>query len=227
MRFAKEGYFLVIPALILDIWWHFYSLPTKYDPWLYFWVITFPTSVGILLLASFFRDPNRSPPINFEPNSQILSPADGNICAIDIEEQIMTFYIEMHYYNVHVVRAPTNVVVTDKIRCNGKHHLVYFIKKSKNNATKAIRKNARTIMHLETESKDKILYYMICGAFFRRSKPYVNVGDKIKAGDRMGMIVFGSTLKLTLPRSGFKSKVQIGDVVKAGQTILCEREEEK
>ena len=170
MRFAKEGYIWVIPLLIIDIWWHIISLPTKYNPWLYFWVITAPTFGGILLLASFFRDPTRILPKDHDSDRQVLSPAYGSICAIDYSEESVSIFVEMHYYNVHVVRAPTDVIVKDVIRKKGRHHLVYFFKKSTDSTTRAIRKNARTILTLETKSGQRMDYYMICGAFFRRAK---------------------------------------------------------
>ncbi|TFH29398.1 MAG: hypothetical protein E4G98_03895 [Promethearchaeota archaeon] len=223
MRFAKEGYIWVIPLLLIDIWWHIISLPTKYNPWLYFWVITAPTCCGIILLASFFRDPTRITPTNFQSDRHVLSPADGSICAIDYGGESLSIFVEMHYYNVHVVRAPTDVAVRDIIRQKGRHHLVYFFKKSTDSATRAIRKNARTLLILETKSGQKMEYYMICGAFFRRAKPYVHIGDKLKAGDRVGMIVFGSTVKLTFLKANYRIKVKIGDRVKAGMSILCEQ----
>ncbi|MHA1519285.1 MAG: phosphatidylserine decarboxylase [Promethearchaeota archaeon] len=222
MRFAKEGFYWVIPLIIIDIWWHLISLPTKYNPWLYFWVITAPTFGGIILLASFFRDPTRIIPPNFNSDKQILSPADGSICAIDYGEESISIFVEMHYHNVHVVRAPTDVTVKDVIRQKGRHHLVYFFKKSSSSSTRAIRKNARTLLTLETKSGQIMEYYMICGAFFRRAKPYVHIGDKLKAGDRVGMIVFGSTVKLTFKKAKCQVKVKIGDRVKAGMNILCE-----
>lgn len=223
MRFAKEGYFWVIPAILLDIGWHIISLPTKYSPWLYFWVITFPTTVGILLLASFFRDPDRKIPSDYDPKSEILSPADGTVVYLQNNPDFISIYVEMHYYNVHVVRAPCNLIVKEIIRQKGKHHLVYFIKPTSSSTTRALRKNARTILTLETEYGSQIKYYMITGAFFRRSKPYVKVGDKIKAGDRMGMIVFGSTLKMEISNSDFLVQAKIGQKVRAGETIICRK----
>ncbi|MHA1776057.1 MAG: hypothetical protein DRO88_06085 [Promethearchaeia archaeon] len=220
MRFAKEGYFWVIPAILLDIGWHIISLPTKYNPWLYFWVITFPTTVGIILLASFFRDPDRRVPSDYDPQHDILSPADGTLVYIQENPEFISLFVEMHYHNVHVVRAPCNLTVKKIIRQKGKHHLVYFIKATSSSTTKALQKNARTILTLETEYGDRIMYYMICGAFFRRSKPYVKEGDKVKAGERMGMIVFGSTLKMEIPNHHQKIQVKIGSKVKAGVTIL-------
>ncbi|MHA1674548.1 MAG: phosphatidylserine decarboxylase [Promethearchaeota archaeon] len=223
MRFAKEGYIWVVPLLLIDIWWHIISLPTKYNPWLYFWVITAPTFGGIILLASFFRDPTRNLPKNYKSDRQVLSPADGSICAIDYSEESVSIFVEMHYHNVHVVRAPTDVIVKDVIRKKGRHHLVYFFKKSTDSSTRAIRKNARTILTLETKSGQIMDYYMICGAFFRRSKPYVHIGNKLSAGDRIGMIVFGSTVKLSFLKENYQIRVKLGDRVKAGTSILCER----
>ena len=223
MKFAKEMWLWITPCIIADVAWHIYSLPTKYNPWAYFFVITFPTVSGILLLASFFRDPERVPPSHHIPGTTILCPADGNLIAVEIEGGDTAIYVEMHYNNVHVTRAHLPGTVTKIIRQGGKHHWVYFFKKTVGSESRAIRKNARAIVQLEDENGNIFDYYLICGAFFRRAKPYVKVGDTITEGQRIGMIAFGSTVRITLPGTQYEMVTNIGEKVKAGQTIICKR----
>jgi phosphatidylserine decarboxylase precursor-related protein len=226
MKFSKEIFLWVIPPLIVDIWWHIYSLPTIYNPWLYFFVITFPTSVGLIVLASLFRDPDRIPDSNHIEGKTILSPADGELCGLEEEDGNIAIYIEMHYYNVHVARAHLSGRVTKISRGKGKHYLVYFIKKNLHPDTVAIRKNARVIIDLEDAQGKKFKFFLICGAFFRRAKPYVKVGDEIYEGQRVGVIAFGSTVKITLPGKNYRMIAKFGDKLKGGKSILCERSNE-
>ncbi|UYP45109.1 Phosphatidylserine decarboxylase proenzyme [Candidatus Lokiarchaeum ossiferum] len=223
MKFAKEMWFWITPCIIADIAWHIYSLPTKYNPWAYFFVITFPTVSGILLLASFFRDPERTPHPNHVPGKTILCPADGNLIAIEEEAGDTAIYVEMHYNNVHVTRAHLSGMVTKVIRKGGRHHWVYFFKKTVGSESQAIRKNARAIIQMRDLEGNYFEYYLICGAFFRRAKPFVKPGDQITEGQRIGVIAFGSTVRITLPGTHYEIMSQIGDKVKAGHTIICKR----
>ncbi len=227
MKFSKEVLLWVTPPLIADIWWHIISLPTIYNPWLYFFVITFPTSAGLILLASLFRDPDRIPDSNYIEGKTILSPADGELCGLEEEENgNIAIYVEMHYYNVHVARAHIPGRVTKITRGKGKHYLVYFIKKNLHPDTKAIRKNARVIIDLEDSDGNSFQYFLICGAFFRRAKPYVKVGDEVFEGQRVGVIAFGSTVKITLPGKNYRMVAKFGEKLKGGKTVLCERSDE-
>ncbi len=223
MKYAKEMWFWITPCIIADVAWHIYSLPTIYNPWAYFFVITFPTVSGILLLASFFRDPERSPHSNYVLGETILSPADGNLIAVEEEGGDTAIYIEMHYNNVHVTRAHLAGTVKKVIRKGGKHHWVYFFKKTVGTESRAIRKNARAIIYLEDEHGNPFEYYLICGAFFRRAKPFVKPGDTVTEGQRIGVIAFGSTVRITLPGIKYKMTVKIGEKVSAGHTIICKR----
>ena len=226
MKFSKEVFLWVTPLLILDIAWHIYSLPTIYNPWLYFFVITFPTSAGLILLASLFRDPDRVPDSSYIKGKTILSPADGELCGLEEENGNIALYVEMHYYNVHVARAHLPGRVTKISRGKGKHYLVYFIHKNLHPDTKSIRKNARVIIDLEDVDGKSFQFFLICGAFFRRAQPYVKVGDNITEGQRVGVIAFGSTVKITLPGKNYRMIAKFGDKLKGGKTILCERSNE-
>ena len=225
-KFSKEVFLWVVPPLIVDIWWHIISLPTIYNPWLYFFVITFPTSAGLILLASLFRDPDRHPNSNYIKGKSILSPADGELCGLEEENGNIALYVEMHYYNVHVGRAHLPGRVTKVSRGKGKHYLVYFIKKNLHPDTQAIKKNARVIIDLEDVDGNAFQYFLICGAFFRRAQSYVKIGDEVSEGQRIGVIAFGSTVKITLPGKNYRMIAKFGDKLKGGKTVLCERTNE-
>ncbi len=226
MKFNKEMWWWITPCILADIGWHFISLPTKYNIWAYFFLITLPTTIGIILLASFFRDPDREPEAGYEKDISILSPTDGYLIAIEKEEGNLVLFIEMHYNDAHVARAHLSGTVINVTRIGGAHHWVYFFKKQEDTKSLAIRKNARAIIEFEDNLGRKFLYYLICGAFFRRAKPYVEIGDKIQQGQRIGMIVFGSTIKITIPGVDYDIISKIGEKVKGGHTIICKKKSE-
>ena len=66
-----------------------------------------------------------------------------------------------------------------------------------------------------------VRYTQIAGLIARRIISYVAVGDQVKAGQRIGMIRFGSRVNCELP-AGFALKVKVGDMVSAGLTVLAE-----
>ena len=224
MKFAKEGYFWVGGAVLLDIGWHIISLPAKYNPWTYFFALTLPTLFGIGLLAAFFRDPKRVIPPNHIPGKTFLSPSDGIYVNSQEENGDLAIYIEMHLNHVHVTRAHLNGTVKKITRSNGKHYMVHFFRKTDQ---RAITKNGKAVIDLEDEEGRPFEYYLICGAFFRRAKPYVKVGDFVHEGQRIGIIQFGSTTRVTLPGTNYKIVVKPGARVKGGQTIICEKEDFK
>ena len=222
MRIVKEGWIWILPPLSFAIYWHWISLPTIYNPWMYFFVITFPSALGISLLASFFRDPHRDIPDALNTETDILCPADGKICAIVPEGDELAIYVEMHLNNVHVSRSPIKAQVIDVVRIRGNHHMVHFLPYTKGEQSKAIQKNAHAIITLQDDAGQKYQVFLICGAFFRRAKPYVKIGQNITVGQKIGMIVFGSTIKVLLPSLDYQMNVSLGEKVKAGRTILAQ-----
>jgi phosphatidylserine decarboxylase len=132
----------------------------------------------------------------------------------------------MHVSNVHVTRARLDGKVKSVTRVGGKHYPIYFLKKRVGSDSEAIRKNARVIIELEDNQGRPFIYHLVCGYLARRAKPYVKVGDIIKEGQKMGVISFGSLVKVTLPGNKYKLVAKISDNVIGGQTIICERTDE-
>lgn len=165
-----------------------------------------------LFLLLFFRDPNR------KIGSGVVACADGKIRSItNLKDEIIgdcicisTF---MNLHNVHVNRSPFDGIV-DNIKHISGIHLPAFKKESE--------KNERVITIINT-SIGNLKIVQIAGTFARRIVPYISKGDKIKKGDRIGIIRFGSRVDLYLPKNKInKLNIKIGDIVLAGEDSIAE-----
>ncbi|WP_283132842.1 phosphatidylserine decarboxylase [Rhizohabitans arisaemae] len=153
----------------------------------------------------FFRDPERTP-----GEGRLLSPADGVVQSIDSRADGRTrVAIFMSPLNVHVNRAPLSGTVTSIEHVSG-GYLPAFNKDSE--------RNERVVWHLATELGD-IELVQIAGAVARRIVPYLTAGTKVRRGERIGLIRFGSRVDVYLP-DGIAPAVTVGQRTIAGQTRL-------
>jgi phosphatidylserine decarboxylase len=174
--------------------------------------------IGIILILltiffiMFFRDPER------KIGKGVVAVADGKVRDIselnekDIGECICisTF---MNVQNAHVNRAPIDGTVKDIIHISG-IHLPAFKKESE--------KNERVIIFLDT-GVGLIKIVQIAGTLARRIFPYVKRWDKLKKGDRIGIIRLGSRVDVYLPKKAVKKIcVKLGDRVLAGEDSIAE-----
>lgn len=177
--------------------------------------------VLVVFFTFFFRDPEREP-----VSEGFLAPADGYVAGVYRSVGRTTIFIEMHVTNVHVQRAPLEGRVTKVERVKGKHHKVYFLKKRLSGESKAVRKNSRAIIEIQGNNPNHlgetpvVRITQISGILARRCKPYVRVGDQIARGDRVGIILFGSLVKLDVEGANFEPSVKVGDKVKAGVSVI-------
>jgi phosphatidylserine decarboxylase len=176
---------------------------------------------ALLLLAAtfciclFFRDPDRVIP-NVE--GAVVSPADGKIIvATRVENSAfsdgpcMKISIFMTIFNVHVNRMVTAGEVTDVAYFPGKFHSA--------DKSKASLENEHNAVFLKTDSGVNLCVVQIAGLIARRIICEVQKGDRLKRGQKFGLICFGSRLDVYLPED-FQVKVAVGDKVKAGASIL-------
>ena len=177
---------------------------------LLFFSILFLLITGFFLM--FFRDPERV------IGTGIVAAADGRIrevCSMHDENigvctRVSTF---MNLYNVHVNRIPIDGVVKDIIHIRGSY-LPAFKKESE--------KNERVIITLET-TIGVVKLVQIAGTLARRIVPYVKPGDKVKKGERIGIIRLGSRVDVYVPSPMVKQiMVGMNDRVKAGVDTIAE-----
>jgi len=174
-------------------------------------------SCGLLIFTIyFFRDPERVTP---NGENVIISPADGKVIQIKevyeekyLKTECTQISIFMSPLNVHVNRIPLNGIVEYFEHVPGKY-IVAFEEKSST-------LNERTLIGINN-GKHKLLFKQIAGFIARRIVADLKVGMKVKAGERFGMIKFGSRVNVLIPLKS-AVKIKMNENVCAGETILAE-----
>lgn len=178
--------------------------------------------LGLVLIwaISFFRDPARSCP---KDESLLLAPADGRITDVDVVQEdsflrgkALRIGIFLSVFDVHINRVP----------CSVKLEKTRYRKGQYKNALnpESSRVNERNDLHLvRTHSpEDRLIVRQISGAIARRIVCKARPGQDFAAGERVGMIKFGSRTELYVPmQDQLDCLVKIGDKVKAGLTPLA------
>jgi phosphatidylserine decarboxylase len=160
----------------------------------------------------FFRDPERTPP----SGSHVLSPADGKVMAVEPERPDQTrISIFLNIFDVHVNRSPVAGTIDDVQYRTGA-----FLVASKEVASA---ENEQNIVTMRTPEGSTVVYKQIAGLIARRIVFNKRRGDTVKAGERIGLMKFGSRMDVLLGPE-WQIRVQPGVRVIAGVTILAERE---
>jgi phosphatidylserine decarboxylase len=180
--------------------------------------LVIPALLGLLLtgfVTYFFRDPARVLP---EETGAIVCPADGKIIVLgEIEDdrflhmRVQKISIFMNVFNVHVNRIPLTGTVERVMLSPGKFYAA--------DKDKAVLHNEFCALTLATPDKQRYTMVQIAGLIARRIVCRAEKGDKVTAGERFGMIRFGSRVDLYLPLST-RVTVNMGEKVRAGETVL-------
>lgn len=170
----------------------------------------------LLFVLWFFRDPERIVPSG---DDLIISPADGTILDIkEIEDErigpCVKVPIFMSVFSVHVNRAMVSGKIIEKRYRPGSFHVASVGRKTD--------ANERMIHYIE--NRDGVYRVdQVAGLVARRILFFPEVGDTVEAGQRIGLIRFGSLLECFLPPS-VKVTVAKGQKVRAGQTVIGRKE---
>jgi len=182
----------------------------------------FVVSLGSLLILFaiwFFRDPERIPPKEItEDSSILLSPADGKVIEITeivepnyLKTKVLRISIFLSPLNVHVNRSPSTGVVEYFKYYPGKYLIASHPKASDLNENSQI--------GLKMENGQRILFKQITGYVARRLVCEVKVGMHLTAGEKFGMMKFGSRMDIFVPLSS-ELFVKVGDKVRGGEQII-------
>lgn len=177
---------------------------------------------GFLVIFSlnFFRDPDRLPKTNGQQlDDLIISPADGKIVLIkEVDEpeylkgRAHLISIFMSPLDVHVNRSPVSGTVEYLKYIKGK-----FLVAS---SPESVNENERMMIGINSNGR-KLLFNQVTGYVARRIVCELKVGDQVKAGERFGMIKFGSRVDIYLPLDA-PLLVKEGERAVAGETIIAQ-----
>ncbi len=168
----------------------------------------------------FFRDPERVPPAR---DGLVISPADGIVSLIEPAvppaelglpaEPLTRVSIFMSVFNCHVNRSP----VAGRIAAIAYRPGKFF------NASldKASSDNERNSLSIEMPDGRHLVVVQIAGLVARRIVSFVSEGTRLDAGQRFGLIRFGSRLDVYLP-DGVVPLVELGQTMVAGETVLAD-----
>ncbi len=206
MPIAREGWPYVVVLLLLG------CLPLVFR---FYWLGGVFLALAAFTLF-FFRDPERASP----PGANlVLSPADGKVVvagaapdANPLGPGAIQISIFLSIFDVHVNRAPIAGRIA-KVEYNQGDFLPAF-------DDKASLRNEQNAVTIEEGSK-RLVFKQIAGLIARRIVFRKQVGDTVAAGERVGLIKFGSRVDVFLP-PGSVLLVKKGDRVSAGVSILGE-----
>ena len=204
---AKEGFPFIALAVLLTLVAALLAWPKT----------AFVLSLVTLFVVYFFRDPERI--IAAHDNKTIICPADGRVIGVDrldecpfIAGKTMRISVFMNVFNVHVNRAACTGRVEKVLHKPG----MFFAADDK----KAALENESCATVLRLPSGQEVAMVQIAGLIARRIVCWLQKGDEIKAGERFGLIRFGSRVDVYLPDDS-QVKVFPGRKVKAGETVLA------
>ncbi|MDG1452357.1 MAG: phosphatidylserine decarboxylase family protein [Polaribacter sp.] len=217
IRFHKEGYRIILTALIISIIGVVCAEKLIEIPWLVK-LIQIVILGFLIIILQFFRNPKRIAP----PNNDILvAPVDGKVVVIEEVEE--PEYFKGKRLQVSIFMSPINVHVTryamsGDIKYSKYHPGKYLVAWH----PKASTENERTTVVVHNSSFGDVLYRQIAGALAKRIVNYAKQGDKVVQGTDAGFIKFGSRVDLFLPLDT-KLKVSLGDKVKGGIQAIAEK----
>ena len=195
---------------------------------LFWWIIDWDwlgwIAAGVTVwILSFFRDPVRTTPVG---EGLVIAPADGMVTMIATvpppkeligesglaADPVIRVSIFMSVFDVHINRTPIAGTILNVVYIAGK-----FLNAD---LDKASEHNERQHILVEGADGTKIAFTQIAGLVARRIVPWIKPGDRVVAGQRVGLIRFGSRVDVYLPQ-GTSSQVLLGQRTIAGETIIA------
>jgi phosphatidylserine decarboxylase len=176
-------------------------------------------TVATLWCAYFFRDPARVTPLR---EGLVVAPADGRVSRVANalpppelglgDRPLPRISIFMSVFDCHVNRSPVSGRIERMVYRAGA-----FISADLDKASEDNERNAFVI----ASGRARIGVVQIAGLIARRIVPFVQEGQTVAAGDRIGMIRFGSRVDVYLPE-GSKPLAAEGQTATAGETVLAD-----
>ena len=201
---AAEGWPFILPLAAVTVLCFLFG-------WKHMGYVAFALFLFVLF---FFRDPERT---ISGGKGVVVSPADGKVIVIKdiyepdyLKQDVKQISIFLSVFNVHVNRTPIGGTV-ETVKYNPGKFLVASV-------DKASLDNEQTGMVI-SDGKNKVLVKQIAGLIARRIVCYAKTGDTVKAGERYGLIRFGSRVDLFLPKNT-DLMVKVGDRIKGSRDVI-------
>jgi len=181
--------------------------------------------IATLFIAYFFRDPDRVTPLR---EGLIIAPADGRISSVETvsppaelglgPEERVRVSIFLSILDVHICRAPVAGRIVRSVYVPG----AFF------NAAldKASEENERRGLVVQRSDGSEVAAVMIAGLIARRIVAFVHEGDSVGAGERIGLIRFGSRVDVYLP-PGKHTLIAVGQRAIAGETVFADTQSDE
>ncbi|MEG6509994.1 phosphatidylserine decarboxylase [Methyloligella sp. 2.7D] len=176
--------------------------------------------IATMWCAYFFRDPDRVTPIR---KGLVVSSADGKVVGVEDvvpppelalgDKPVTRISVFLSIFDVHIARAPVGGRITRSVYVPGR-----FLNAE---LDKASEENERRALVIETADGAHYGVVMIAGLVARRIVTFVEEGNSVEAGDRLGLIRFGSRIDVYLPEEG-RALVAPGMRAIAGETVLAD-----
>ena len=187
--------------------------------WLFWPLAPIPVVLG-LCIVWFFRNPRREFPTEA---GLVVSPADGKVVHIEEIEHdeyiggpALLIGIFLSVFNVHINRAPVAARVIGLSYRYGKFLNALRPESARENEQLTLRLEENALPHR------RMIVRQITGAIARRIVCWVKPGDDLAGGEQFGMIKLGSRTEIVVPKDPrLRIAVQLGDMVKAGESILA------
>lgn len=212
--FAPDGYGVItktvfLAAVLVAIGYYFGGITLIVTSVLAFFMLAFT--------LYFFRDPDRTTPTG---DHLFIAPADGKV--IEIKKINEPKYLKSEATQVSIFLSPLDVHV-NRIPLSGTIEYAEYIPGEYLVAwhEKASELNERSEFGVRNSSGARMFFRQITGYVARRIVFHIKKGDNVVAGDRFGMMKFGSRMDLVFTDE-IALNVKAGDVVVAGETIMGE-----
>jgi phosphatidylserine decarboxylase len=176
-----------------------------------------------LAIGAFFRDPDRAPDLGHPPDPDlILAPADGTVMHVGPPQEGVSppgdwqqISIFLSLWDVHMNRTPSAGRVVAVSHRPGRYLAAF--------RAESAQQNERSEITVESEVRGElrtVVFRQIVGVAARRVVTRIAAGDTLEAGERIGLMRFGSRMDVFVPPH-VEIEVVVGDRVRAAETVLA------
>ncbi len=179
------------------------------------WIVAAIVTILAISILAFFRDPEREAATG---RDLVVSPADGKVMDVRVTDEpsymhgeALRISIFLSLFDVHVNRYPVTGEVEHRTYDSGRFEPAWRASASHSN------ERASTGIRADGFS---VLVRQIAGMAAKRIVTYAKPGDRVKQGERMGLIRFGSRVDVFMPKRAVPS-VRVGDRAVGSVTVLA------